>query len=279
LGFNPGAVKWSRRQPSTLYILQEGKLNRWDFKKKEIQPTALEKVADFQPTSFGLLWLQAGSNMLFQSDEEGKTAVRQNRLKNFKKKPPLLWVSSAKPFLSFEPEKWAALDKAGNFYVLNPSFYHAGVRGARFSPSGGKILFWTKDEIWLLEEESAEGGKEAPAKFKRRLVYESAVPILNAFWSSDENYAFFLTHRKLFVLELDPEGGANFYPYYSSKNSFFPKGWAVDEADGLFYFVADLKETRKLRVLRLAVGFLEPLVDHVEQMRKDVTAWTEKFQK
>jgi hypothetical protein len=280
LGFNPDQAKFSRKRPSSLYFLKDGKLSTLDLKKKDIQPLALGPVADFEPARFGLIGLKAGSSTVFSADEEGNLTKPLGRLKNFKKHLPLFWRPSPKPFLSFEREKWAALDGAGNFYVLNPSFYHAAVQGFRFSPTGEKILFWTKDELWVLKEEPLEALQaEGKAKFSRQLVYESEIPIQGAFWSSDENYAFFMTHRKIYALELNTQGGTNLYPYYASKAPFFSGGWAVDEPEGVFYWIGDWQASRHLRALRLSLGFLEPLVSQMKEMQRGMDSWKEKFQK
>lgn len=278
LGSDPQLVKFSRRHASSLYFLDKGKLHRFDIKKKEIEALPPESVADFQPTSSGFLWIQEGSVQVLSSEDEGKTSKPAGSLRNARNSYPLLWDSSVKPFLSFASERWAALDRSGNFYVLEPAFYRSGMKGFRFSPSGDKIVLWNDYEIWLLEEKApAKGGSGVP-QLKRRLVFESEVPLKGVFWSSEENYIFFLTHRKLYALELNAEGGANLYPFYLSKYPFLPRGWAVDEEEGLLYWTTTFKDERQFRVLRLSVGFLEPIVTQMEQVRKEVDLWKEKLQ-
>ncbi len=278
LGYNPQLVKFSRRHSSILYFLEKGRLHRFDPKKKETEALPPGSVADFQPTSSGFLWIPEGSVQVLNSEDEGKTSKPAGSLRHSRNSYPLQWDSSVKPFLSFAHERWAAVDRSGNFYVFEPAFYRSGMKGFRFSPSGEKIVLWNDYEIWLLQEKTSVKGGSGVPQLKRRLIFESEVPLKGVFWSNEENYIFFLTHRKLYALELNAEGGANLYPFYLSKYPFLPRGWAVDEEEGLLYWTTTFKGERQFRVLRLSVGFLEPIVTQMEQVRKEVDLWKEKFQ-
>jgi len=265
IGFHPERVKMSASRNAELYYLKKGKITRFDIRKRQEKTKFLDSIVDFEPTDFGLLWMKEESAEIFRSDRDGQSAKQFGRLRNFQALTPLSWQSTSKSFLKFEPGKWGALDEGGNFYVLQPSFYHPAVKGFRFSPSGKKLLFWNDYELWLLIEDSGETKESGSPRYSRELIFESEIPIQHAFWSSDEHYVFFLTHRKVYVLEVATEGGVNLYPFYVSKNHFIrPGGWAIDEEEGLFYWLTEGPGNyRQLRLLRLSVGFLEPIVSKV----------------
>lgn len=265
IGFKPEMVKLNKYRNFELFYLKDGELTQFDIKRKRNKATVLKDIVDFEPADFGLLWMKKDSPEVYRSSREGRSIRRFGNLRNFQGLTPIAWKSTSKFLSPFEKSKWAGLDREGNFYVLKPQFYHPAVKGFRYSPSGKQILFWNDYELWLLDEQPDEGRESGSPRYSRNLIFESEIPIQNAFWSPEENYVFFLTHRKVYALELDTKGGINLYPFYVSKDHFvWPHGWAIDEDEGLFYWISEKPhDYRQLRVLRLSVGFLEPFVSKV----------------
>jgi hypothetical protein len=262
LGFKPNRVKMGRSRGSELYLLKDGFLSRFDLKNRVTKEMSLEKISDFEPSHFGIVFLQADTGEVFRANKEGRGVKRLGKFRGYQDKGPLKWQSTDKAFLAFDRSKWAALDAEGNFYVLEPSFYHPAVRGFQFSLSGEKILFWNDYELWILEEVLPEEGGSGSPKYKRELIFESEIPIQEALWSPDESYVYLVTHRKVYALEVNVEGGINLYPFYVSKDHFVqPNGWAVNEDEELFYWISEDSEQQKhFRSLYLSIGFLDPLV-------------------
>jgi hypothetical protein len=132
------------------------------------------------------------------------------------------------------------------------------INGKKFSPSGDKILYFSRNDIFViyLNLDKAVTKDVWDVKVEEILITE--YPIVDVYWYSDSGYIVVVTEKGISVVELRGEGVRNIVLLYKFNST--PRDIYYDKAGDSLYFTDDkreegLKEGRYLYRLDLRKNF------------------------
>ena len=243
---HPDSIIWSRDNLENVFAVYDNTVSRMDFRNASIYPKYFEKIKGFG-FSEKHLYILDKDNVIseYTLDKKRKILVFKDRnlIENLFKKSRFYTIKALKhDVLLF----WG---NRGDLVVTMPPYRICDekVVGVNYNKSNNKLLYWTKNAIWIADfNVESDGGSLFKERVQLTEVYNEGVNICQCFWVYGGAYALFRDKNNVYLLELAPEAG------YHKENIVKVKEKAAvfySEKTGFLYYIDPKGNLVKIEIL------------------------------
>lgn len=231
---HPESILLSAEFPNDIFVVYEDYINRLDIQKMSVYPKYFDNVKGFG-LSDKRIYVLDNDNVLTKTtlDKEQKNILLEDEHlgKDLFGRSDFYDIDELdKGILIFRGTR-------GDLILTIPPYriIGEGALGMEYDKSHSRLLFWTKDEIWLSEFDARE---EDDFLFKDRAslrrIYEDGANISHCFWVYAGAHILFKDKSDVYLLELLPDGTHHIEHIVTVKED---DDLYYDETDGSLYYL------------------------------------------
>jgi len=200
-------IKWSPRNDSVIFTFQGDYLNRLDIPSMTVSPKYIEGVKGFG-LSGHWIYLVDKDNTVSRCtfDKENRSALFTDNIQLTR----LLEAGRFYDIRVIDEDTVLFLSEKGQLAV-NVAPYNladSGVRGIEYNREQRKLLYWTKDAIFIVDFTSypEENNPLRNRYLQPQIIYGQGRDIEQCFWAYNATHLVFLDKGQIYLLELSSDG-------------------------------------------------------------------------
>jgi len=228
-------VRWSSKERNTIFYISQTNLYKVNLRKASEKILVAENIAGYDLSGSDLYYFSKQNKIIYKKSIRGEGDSEQITSRAISAE-----FGDKFRIIVYDEERITVISQNGDLFLYNDSDEGKGITelgenilGLHFSNDGKKLVFWSKNEIfvyftrkWETQPIRKQGDLISVARFYQKIE--------NVEWFRDYEHIIFTVGRSIKIVELDRRSLRNIYDVIKIKNEH-SKVVYTTKNDNLFF--------------------------------------------